>query len=87
MDCITPTVNEMESWHKEQVLGWIENRKPNLLRDGDLKNFNDANIIGYAFLIANRDFFQSCGISPGVSLVLENLVNEVNGKLLFFIRH
>jgi hypothetical protein len=80
---IHPTVEEMETSEKEKVLRWIQRREPNLLKDGDLKNFNEANFTGSAFLLSSCEFFRGCKLSPGASLVLDSLVNEVKeGKFI-----
>ena len=83
-----PTVK----WNRKRVLDWIQEREPELLEDDDLKNFKKARIGGRAFLHSSREFFQtSCGLSPGASLALESLANEVkelttvNSELLSFI--
>jgi hypothetical protein len=84
-----PTVREMKTWDSKEVLRWIEQREPKLLKGNDLKSFKEANFAGSAFLLCSRKDFQECGLSFGVRLVLENLVIEVNGpkqsKLLSFI--
>src|SRR4051812_20822033 len=73
-----PTVQEIETWDKKKVLRWIQKRKPNTLEDDDLDNFNKARIDGIAFVDSSFDFFNKiCGLSPGVSLGLMRLVNEV----------
>jgi hypothetical protein len=62
-----------------------ENRSA-ILEDGDLKSFKKAKINGRAFLHSSREFFQSfCGLSPGASLALESLANEV--KELTTVKH
>jgi hypothetical protein len=76
-----PTAQEIETWDKEKVLRWIQKRKPNTLEDDDLDNFNKARIDGAAFLDSSFDFFNKiCRLSPGVSLGLMRLVNEVKEK-------
>jgi hypothetical protein len=72
-----PTVEEMKTWEKNEVLQWIQQRRPKLLQDDDLKNFKEANFSGEAFLLRSREDFRECGLSFGVRLVLESLVNEV----------
>ena len=62
------------------------------LEDDDLKSFKKARIGGRAFLHSSREFFQTlCGLSPGASLALESLANEVkelkHSELLSFIPH
>jgi hypothetical protein len=39
-----PTVEEMETWDEEELLRWIQQRKPNLLKSRNLENFNKADI-------------------------------------------
>jgi hypothetical protein len=79
-----PTVQVIETWDKKKVLQWIQKRKPNTLEDDDLDNFNKARIDGIAFLDSSFDIFnKNCGLSPGVSLGLMRLVNEVKeGKFI-----
>ena len=80
----TPTVEEMETWDKVELLRWIQQRKPNLLKSRNLENFNEADIGGSAFLLSSLGFFHiTCNLSPGASLVLNSLVDEVKkGKLI-----
>jgi hypothetical protein len=74
-----PTVQEMEAWDKEKVLQWIQQRSHNILKDDNLEKFNKADITGSAFLLSSFEFFKSCALSPGASLVLAGLVDEVKG--------
>ena len=78
-----PTVQEVETWDVERVLQWIQKRKPNNLGNDDVDNFKRARITGSAFLLSSYEFFKSCALSPGASLVLAGLVNEVKeGKFI-----
>src|SRR5438270_8150293 len=78
-----PTAQEMEAWNKEKVLRWIRQREPNILEGDNLENFNKADITGSAFLLSSFEFFKSCALSPGASLVLAGLVDEVKeGKFI-----
>ena len=73
-----PAVQDMKTWNKEKVLRWIQQRNNNILEDDDLDNFKKARIMGSAFLTSDVKFFQkNCDLSPGVSLALKNLVDEV----------
>ncbi|KIW99530.1 uncharacterized protein Z518_11269 [Rhinocladiella mackenziei CBS 650.93] len=73
-----PTIEEMTSWDKEKVVRWILQRDKGLLEGHDLKYFKQANIRGRAFLRSSYDFFRNeCSLSPGASLELEELVDEV----------
>jgi hypothetical protein len=78
-----PTVEEMETADKEEVLRWIKERQPNVLKGDNLENFKKADFIGSAFLLSDYKFFRKCKLSRGASRVLENLLNEVNkGKFI-----
>src|SRR4051812_25733505 len=78
-----PTVQEVETWDVKRVLQWIQKRKRNILEDDDVDNFKRARITGSAFLLSSFEFFKSCALSPGASLVLADLVNEVKvGKFI-----
>ena len=73
-----PTVKVMESWGKEKVFRWIQQRKPNLLEGDDVNKFKNARITGSSFLLSGFNFFHKiCGITPGPSLDLNGLVDEV----------
>ena len=79
-----PTVQEMMAWDEAALLQWIQKRrKRNILEDDDVDNFKRARINGSAFLLSSFEFFKSCALSPGASLVLADLVNEVKeGKFI-----
>jgi hypothetical protein len=80
-----PAVQDMRTWSKEKVLRWIVQRDRNILEESDLDNFKKARIPGRAFLASHLKFFQkSCGMSPGVSLALKELADEVRegGKFI-----
>jgi hypothetical protein len=65
------------------VLRWIQQRDPSILEDDDLDNFNKAGITGSAFLLSSFNLFKSCNLSPGASLALNSLVDEVKeGKFI-----
>jgi hypothetical protein len=80
-----PAVQDMKTWNKEKVLRWIQQRDPNILEEGNVDNFREQGFTGRAFLASNVEFFQqNCGLSPGVSLGLQDLVEEVKreGKFI-----
>jgi hypothetical protein len=74
-----PTVQEMETWGKKKVLRWIRKRARKVLKGDNLEKFDKADITGSAFLLSSFEFFKSCALSPGASLVLAGLVDEVKG--------
>src|SRR4051812_21132050 len=80
-----PAVQDMMTWNKEKVLRWIRQRDPNILEENDVDNFREQRITGRAFLASNVEFFQRyCGLSSGVGLGLQDLVEEVKrgGKFI-----
>src|SRR5271163_1389437 len=73
-----PTVQEMKTWDKEKVLRWIQQRDPNILEGDNLNTFIESKICGSAFLASSVKFYsRECGLPPGPSLALGDLVNEV----------
>jgi hypothetical protein len=73
-----PTVKEIKTWDEETVLRWIEQSDRNILKEGDLDNFKKASIAGRAFLASDVGFLHNiCGLSPGASLGLKELIDEV----------
>ena len=73
-----PTVEDMNTWDKNKVLRWIQQRN-RILEDDDLNNFNKARMNGTDFLLSGYKFFhQDCHLSLGASLGLQALVNKVN---------
>ena len=86
-----PTVKEWDT--NDQLLNWIQEVQPKLLRGQNIENFKAAEISGDVFLTlaGDVDFFRSqCNLPPGPSKGLANLVEEMNvvnkqGKLLSFI--
>jgi hypothetical protein len=75
----TLRAEEMKTWNAEKVLQWIQQRSGNILRGDEVDNFKRADITGSAFLLSSFEFFKSCALSPGTSLVLTSLVDEVKG--------
>jgi hypothetical protein len=74
---IVPTVEEMETWDEEKVLRWIQQRKPNLLKEDDVNNLKKARIAGSAFLDFDVESFKSCGLPVGIAVPLSRRVDEV----------
>ena len=88
-----PTMEEVKEWDNDQLLNWIQEVRPKLLRGKNIENFKAAEISGEVFLTlaGDVDFFRSqCNLPPGPSKGLANLAEEMNavnkqGKLLSFI--
>jgi hypothetical protein len=74
-----PTVQQMEGWNKDELLWWIQQKKPTLLSGNDLKKFIAAKILGVGFLWAagDVDSFMKAGLPFGVSQGLAILGHEV----------
>ena len=81
-----PTVNEMETWNKEELLRWIQQTDPNILKGDDVDKFKKARIAGRAFLVFDVKSFQSCGLLLADAAALKNLADEVNEKGKFIPR-
>jgi hypothetical protein len=77
---IIPTIQEMETWNKESVLQWIQQRDPIILKGDDVDNFKKANFPGGNFLLSDFELFRGSDISREASLALSNLVKEVKEK-------
>jgi hypothetical protein len=74
-----PTVQQMKGWNKDKLLGWIQDKKPQLLRGNNLEKFIAAEISGESFLWAARemDSFMKAGLPFGVSVGLAILAHEI----------
>ena len=85
-----PTVKECDN---DQLLNWIQEVRPKLLRGQNIENFKAAEISGDVFLTLAGDvdsFKSQCNLPFGPSKGLANLAEEMNavnkqGKLLSFI--
>ena len=78
-----PSTQEIKAFGDEELLQWIQQKKPKLLRGENLTKFQAAFIDGDAFLnhAGDVDFFEKrCGLPPGISVSLANLASEVIGK-------
>jgi len=92
-----PTVEMVKEWDNDQLLKWIQQKRPKLLRVGDnLEKFKAAQISGMVFLMpaTNMEFFEKkCHLPVGPSAELAELAREIakgettikQGKLLSFI--
>jgi hypothetical protein len=75
----------METWDKDELLQWIQQKTPKLLIGEDLEKFRAAKVLGVSFLrrAGDVDFFMKAGLPLGVSEVLANLGDEVKeGKFI-----
>ena len=69
----------MKDWDQDNLLQWIQQKRPNLLRREHLDKFRAAEFLGETFLrrAGDVDFFMKAGLPLGVSEVLASLGDEV----------
>ena len=85
-----PTIQEIEDWHEEELVQWIQKVKPKLLIDKILEKFKEAYITGNVFLnhAGDEKFFEDrCKLPPGTSenlaLLAEVLRRKSKSHLLY----
>jgi hypothetical protein len=72
-------INELDA---DELLEWIQQKRPKVLKGDTLKKFKEAEIPGRAFLMLadNVEFFKNeCNLPIGPSLVLADLAREIAG--------
>jgi hypothetical protein len=77
-----PTIEEIKEWDEDDLLEWIQQKRPKLLKDDDLRKLKAARISGQVFLIcaSNVGFFKNrCNLPIGTSYELADLAMEVAG--------
>jgi len=78
-------------WNVDDLLGWIDEKRPHVLEDGDRKKLRLARISGEVFLTyaGNMEFFENkCKLPVGIAVMLANLSGKLakeDSKLLFFM--
>ena len=89
-----PTVEVVKEWDNDQLVKWIQQKRPKLLQNVDnLEKFKAAQISGDVFLMLAGDvdsFKSECNLPFGPSRGLAELARELGGgvkqsKLLSFI--
>jgi hypothetical protein len=76
-----PTIEQIEKWDKNELLGWIHKKLPGLLTGDDLEKFETASIRGRTFVrhAGDVEFFQKM-LPYGISDELANLAMEIVGR-------
>ncbi|KAN0070583.1 hypothetical protein V8E54_011452 [Elaphomyces granulatus] len=78
-----PTVEVVKEWDDDQLVKWIQQKRPKLLKNVDnLEKFKAAQISGDVFLTLadDVDFFKNtCNLPAGPSKGLANLASEIRG--------
>jgi len=76
-----PTMEEVKEWDKDELLKWIQQKRPKLLTDDDdVEKFKAAKIPGDVFLTLAGDvksFQKNCHLPFGPSKGLANLAEEI----------
>ena len=76
-----PKMEEVKGWDNDDLLSWIQQSRPKLLRVGDnLEKFKAAQISGRAFLMQAGDmefFKRECHLPAGPSVELAELAREI----------
>jgi hypothetical protein len=79
-----PTIQGIEDWDADELLDWIQEYRPNMLRDNDkLEKFKAEDISGDVFLnhAGDVEFFKNeCHLPSGTSERLANLAREMVQK-------
>jgi len=79
-----PTMEEVKEWDNDQLLNWIQEVRPKLLRGQNIENFKSAQISGNLFLDLAGDlqsFKNECHLPFGPSKELANLASEIKGEV------
>ena len=74
-----PTAEQVKKWDGDKLLGWIKKNRPTLLKDDQLKKFEQEDISGNDFLdrADGVGFFKNiCGLTAGASNRLAKLAKE-----------
>jgi hypothetical protein len=76
---LNPTVQQMKGGDKDELLQWIQRKRPNLLSGDNLEKFIAAKIPGEAFLwgAGDKKIFMDNGLLAWVSEGLAILSHEV----------
>jgi hypothetical protein len=77
-----PTIEEIRKWNEDELLMQIQQKRPGLLRDGNLEKFREAFLNGDNFMdhANDVDFFEiKCHLPIGVSETLAWLAMEMAG--------
>ena len=78
-----PTIEEVKYWDAEELLEWIKENRPKLLKGDKLEEFEAKDISGDVFLDHAGDikfFEEECNLPIGTSERLAKLASEVIGK-------
>jgi len=78
-----PTIEEIKEWGIDELLKWIQQKRPKLPMGNQSKKFKTACITGEVFLnhAGDKEFFENgCKLPIGISETLANLAMEIAGR-------
>jgi hypothetical protein len=78
-----PTIEEVNNWDAEELLEWIGENRPKLIKGDKLETFKAKDISGDVFLrhAGDVEFFEKkCNLPCGTSERLANLASEIVAK-------
>lgn len=77
-----PTVEDVQTWDREELLRWIQSHQPIPLDGEDLLIFTKNRIPGAVFVSQDAKFYEDCGIVKGVAAMLQILAESLrlNGR-------
>jgi hypothetical protein len=78
-----PTIEEIKNWDEEDLLEWIQQKRPKLLKDDDIKKLKEARISGDVFVdhAGDVEFFENkCNLPIGISERLAKLARKIAGE-------
>jgi len=74
-----PKIEKIETWDEDDLLKWIQQRHPKLLKGDDFKKLKRERVDGVVFLTHAGDkkyFRKECNLASGTSERLANLARE-----------
>ena len=78
-----PTIEEIKNWDEDDLLKWIQQRYPKLLKGDDFKKLKGERVDGVVFLDHAGDkkyFHEECNLASGTSERLAKLAKEIAGE-------
>ena len=79
-----PTIEEVKNWDADELLEWIKENRPKLLKVDKLEKFEAEDISGDVFVdhAGDVEFFENkCNLPSGTSERLANLAREIAGGI------
>ena len=77
-----PTIEEIKNWDSDELLEWIQQNRPKLIKGDKLEKFKAEDISGDVFVnhAGDEAFFKNgCNLPRGTSERLANLAREIAG--------